>query len=82
MVTPVAPLHMKGSKIKSPIFEADSMQRSSKASGFCVGCSLNVFSALFGGANVQTTFHLFAVILCFHGFIMKRVFGFFIFLCP
>ena len=53
---PVVPLPMKGSKIKSPIFEADSMQRSNKGSGFCVGCLPNVFSALFGGANAQTYF--------------------------
>lgn len=50
------PLPMKRSKIKSPMFEAEGMQRSSKASDFCVGCLPNVFSALFEGANVQTHF--------------------------
>ena len=53
------------------MLEADSMQRSSKASGFCVGCLPNVFFGFIWWRKCPNTFHLFAIILCFHHFMMK-----------
>ena len=58
------------------------MQRLSSARGFLGRMFAESFFGFVGRRDGPNAFHLFAVVLGFHGFVMKRVFGLFIFLGP
>src|SRR5208282_4558282 len=54
LATAVVPLPRNGSSTRSPSFVEANRQRSTRATGFCVGCFPWVFSSLPGADMVQT----------------------------